>query len=141
VCRMHSARNEQPLRSWGAAGLWPARPRAQPFQLAILIVSSLCTLGRWSELACTVGVWLAECADEPSGARRFFFSVYRCTLCRHKKALQGVNLTGLVGVEGGGLNAVIFFYCCAEDFSMVRFEACDKVSHCLRGGGFICSKL
>lgn len=38
---MRSARNEQPSRSWGAAGLWPARPRAHPFQLAILIVSSL----------------------------------------------------------------------------------------------------
>lgn len=121
MCRMHSARNEQPLRSWGAAGLWPARPRAHPLQLASIIVSSLCMLGRWSEptllllwlygTACrpltlqqapssVACMWLVECADEPSGARRFFFSVYTCTLCGvaglasygHKKAPQGVNL-------------------------------------------------
>ena len=78
----------------------------------------------------------------------FFFSVYGCTLCGaglassgHKKAPQGVNLARLVGVGGGGLDAVVFFYCCSEDFCMVRFEACYKVGHGLRGCGFVCSKL
>ena len=81
----------------------------------------------------------------------FFFSVQVFTLrvlglasCRmagHKKAPQGVNLARLVGVEGGGLNAVVFFYCCSENLGVVRFEACYQVGHGLGCCGFICSKL
>lgn len=77
----------------------------------------------------------------------FFF---QCTLvhsagwqginCGHKKAPQGANLAGLVGV-GCGLDAVVFLDCCSENLSVVGFESGNEVSHGLGGCGFICSKL
>lgn len=130
---------ERILSSWLASSSLQAAQHGRWSEPALLLL--------WPEPALWIvfGRWSAQMNRAKRGD--FFF---QCTgvhyagwqgiNCGHKKALQGVNLAGLVGVAGG-LDAVVLLDCCTEDFGMVGFQACYKVSHCLSCCGFICSKL